>query len=218
MVVVAAIFERRRHFNVPVQWARHPDLREYIHSAVASLEPWIQQVRLLSLTRGMDLCFGGSPPADGWSGGHGCRAPWRRSRCCLWTATKSQWRRSCSSYASSNCPQDTSSSLSAASSSSSASVLRSYRLCHQVGLIRKEERDSSPVIKLTLHLHSVADCSWELVAYTKSLSAADKGQFWIPANDSGGWSQSSTITTIKSMRSSCLDMQLYVEHPVTVPQ
>jgi mitotic spindle assembly checkpoint protein MAD2B len=49
VVVVAAIFERRRHFNVPVQWARHPDLREYIHSAVASLQPWIQQVRLLSL-------------------------------------------------------------------------------------------------------------------------------------------------------------------------
>jgi len=41
----AAIFERRRHFNVPVQWARHPDLREYIHSAVTNLQAWIQQVR-----------------------------------------------------------------------------------------------------------------------------------------------------------------------------
>lgn len=38
-----AIFERRRYFNVPVQWARHPDLREYIHSAVSNLQTWIQQ-------------------------------------------------------------------------------------------------------------------------------------------------------------------------------
>ncbi|KAG0595456.1 hypothetical protein M758_UG167900 [Ceratodon purpureus] len=39
----AEIFERRRHFNVPVQWARHPDLREYIHSTVTNLHPCIQQ-------------------------------------------------------------------------------------------------------------------------------------------------------------------------------
>lgn len=45
----AAIFERRRYFNVPVQWARHPDLREYIHSAVSNLQTWIQQVRMFNL-------------------------------------------------------------------------------------------------------------------------------------------------------------------------
>jgi mitotic spindle assembly checkpoint protein MAD2B len=47
VTVCAEIFERRRHFNVPVQWARHPDLREYIHSAVTNLQPWIQQVSIL---------------------------------------------------------------------------------------------------------------------------------------------------------------------------
>ncbi|CAM6103780.1 unnamed protein product [Calypogeia fissa] len=39
----AEIFERRRHFNVPVQWIRHPELREYIHSAVTNLHPLIRQ-------------------------------------------------------------------------------------------------------------------------------------------------------------------------------
>ncbi|KAJ7548135.1 hypothetical protein O6H91_08G119700 [Diphasiastrum complanatum] len=39
----AEFFERRRHFNVPVQWARHPELREYVHSAVTNLHSWIQQ-------------------------------------------------------------------------------------------------------------------------------------------------------------------------------
>lgn len=71
-----------------------------------------------------------------------------------------------------------------------------------------------------LHLFAVADCSWELVAYMKSLSAdtVSKGQFWIPANDNEDSNQSSMITIIKSMRSSCLDMQLYVEHPAEEPQ
>ena len=61
---------------------------------------------------------------------------------------------------------------------------------------------------------SVADCSWELVAYLKSSSPdiIKKGQLWIPADDEG-WDQSFAITSIKSMQSSYLDMQLYVEHP-----
>eukprot|EP00897_Mesotaenium_endlicherianum_P003073 jgi/Mesen1/2794/ME000170S01903 len=37
------LFERRRHYEIPVQWARHPDLREYIHSATHRLQDWIQQ-------------------------------------------------------------------------------------------------------------------------------------------------------------------------------
>ncbi|KAH7428778.1 hypothetical protein KP509_09G016900 [Ceratopteris richardii] len=37
------VFERRRYLNVPVQWARHPELREYINSAVTSAMPWIQK-------------------------------------------------------------------------------------------------------------------------------------------------------------------------------
>lgn len=45
--VYAEIFERRRYINTPVQWARHPDLREYIHSAVTNLQPWVQQVSTL---------------------------------------------------------------------------------------------------------------------------------------------------------------------------
>lgn len=39
----AEIFERRRHFNVPVQWISHPELQDYIHSAVTSLKPLIRQ-------------------------------------------------------------------------------------------------------------------------------------------------------------------------------
>lgn len=37
------VFERRRYLNVPVQWSRHPELREYISSAVTSALPWIQK-------------------------------------------------------------------------------------------------------------------------------------------------------------------------------
>ncbi|XP_022717470.1 DNA polymerase zeta processivity subunit [Durio zibethinus] len=36
-------FERRRYMNVVVQRARHPQLREYIHSAVSGLLPFIQK-------------------------------------------------------------------------------------------------------------------------------------------------------------------------------
>ncbi|KAI5055428.1 hypothetical protein GOP47_0028949 [Adiantum capillus-veneris] len=37
------VFERRRYLNVPVPCARHPELREYINSAVTSAIPWIQK-------------------------------------------------------------------------------------------------------------------------------------------------------------------------------
>ncbi|KAI8011428.1 DNA polymerase zeta processivity subunit [Camellia lanceoleosa] len=36
-------FERRRYMNVVVQKARHPQLREYIHSSVTGLLPFIQK-------------------------------------------------------------------------------------------------------------------------------------------------------------------------------
>lgn len=36
-------FERRRYMNVVVQRARHPQLRDYIHSAVSGLLPFIQK-------------------------------------------------------------------------------------------------------------------------------------------------------------------------------
>ncbi|XP_050223578.1 DNA polymerase zeta processivity subunit [Mercurialis annua] len=36
-----AAFERRRYLNVVVQRAKHPELRDYIHSAVTSLLPFI---------------------------------------------------------------------------------------------------------------------------------------------------------------------------------
>lgn len=74
--------------------------------------------------------------------------------------------------------------------------------------------------QLTRRVFAVTDCSWELVAYMKSLSAdnASKSQFWIPADPNDRSNQSFTITTIKSMRSSYLDMQLYVERPGVEPQ
>jgi mitotic spindle assembly checkpoint protein MAD2B len=37
-------FERRRYMSVVVQRARHPQLRDYIHSAVFGLLPFIQKV------------------------------------------------------------------------------------------------------------------------------------------------------------------------------
>ena len=39
-----AAFERRRYMNVVVQRARHPELRDYIHSAASGLLPFIQKV------------------------------------------------------------------------------------------------------------------------------------------------------------------------------
>ncbi|KAJ6776533.1 MITOTIC SPINDLE ASSEMBLY CHECKPOINT PROTEIN MAD2 [Salix koriyanagi] len=36
-------FERRRYMNVVVQRARHPQLRDYIHSAVSGLLPFIRE-------------------------------------------------------------------------------------------------------------------------------------------------------------------------------
>lgn len=36
-------FERRRYLNIVVERARHPQLRDYIHSAVAGLLPFIQR-------------------------------------------------------------------------------------------------------------------------------------------------------------------------------
>jgi hypothetical protein len=43
--ICAEVFERRRYATVPVQWARHPELQEYVHSAVQSLHEWLMQVR-----------------------------------------------------------------------------------------------------------------------------------------------------------------------------
>eukprot|EP00850_Spirogloea_muscicola_P019777 SM000199S05404 [mRNA] locus=s199:41474:42936:- [translate_table: standard] len=41
----AEVFERRRHYGVPVHWARHPDLEEYVRSVATSLRDWIEQRR-----------------------------------------------------------------------------------------------------------------------------------------------------------------------------
>ncbi|MCO5614394.1 hypothetical protein L7F22_068674 [Adiantum nelumboides] len=43
LIAKEEIFERRRYLNVPVPCARHPELREYINSAVTSAMPWIQK-------------------------------------------------------------------------------------------------------------------------------------------------------------------------------
>ncbi|XP_062174250.1 DNA polymerase zeta processivity subunit isoform X2 [Alnus glutinosa] len=42
-VYPAGAFERRRYMNVVVQRARHPQLKDYIHSAVSALLPFIQK-------------------------------------------------------------------------------------------------------------------------------------------------------------------------------
>ncbi|XP_024021219.1 DNA polymerase zeta processivity subunit [Morus notabilis] len=42
-VYPSGAFERRRYMNLVVQRARHPDLRDYIHSAVFGLLPFIEK-------------------------------------------------------------------------------------------------------------------------------------------------------------------------------
>jgi hypothetical protein len=41
---VAGAFERRKYMNLVVHRARHPELRDYIHSAVSRLLPFIKKV------------------------------------------------------------------------------------------------------------------------------------------------------------------------------
>jgi hypothetical protein len=48
-------FERRRYMNVVVQRARHPQLRDYIHSTVSGLLPFIQKVGSCFYTKGWFL-------------------------------------------------------------------------------------------------------------------------------------------------------------------
>jgi hypothetical protein len=50
-------FERRRYMNVVVQRARHPQLRDYIHSTVSGLLPFIQKVGSCFYTKGWFLIF-----------------------------------------------------------------------------------------------------------------------------------------------------------------
>ena len=45
-VYPSGAFERRRYLNVVVHRAKHPQLRDYSHSAVTSLLPFIQKVLL----------------------------------------------------------------------------------------------------------------------------------------------------------------------------
>ncbi|OVA02169.1 DNA-binding HORMA [Macleaya cordata] len=42
-VYPSGAFERRRYMNVVVQRARHPQLKDYIHSSVKALQPFIQK-------------------------------------------------------------------------------------------------------------------------------------------------------------------------------
>ncbi|XP_024372421.1 DNA polymerase zeta processivity subunit [Physcomitrium patens] len=165
-----AIFERRRYFNVPVQWARHPDLREYIHSAVSNLQTWIQQGAAEKIA--IKFLDANQIPVEKVI-----------FKLCLKKLTGTGLPAQHLEFA-----------------------LR--------GFLLKICVSNSALPPLP------PDCSWELVAYMKSLSAdnASKSQFWIPADPNDRSNQSFTITTIKSMRSSYLDMQLYVERPGVEPQ
>ena len=64
----------------------------------------------------------------------------------------------------------------------------------------------------------MADSSWEIAAYFRSLPAdsvkdkVDGAQMWIPT-DTKMWMQSPQITPIKSMGCDPLKMQLYLEQP-----
>jgi len=162
-------FERRRHFNVPVQWARHPDLREYIHSAVTNLHSHIQQgvVEKVALL----VTDSNHIPVE-----------------------KFVFKVSLKQLSKAGVPAQ-----------HLEFALRGFLLKLSV---------CSPLLSPSIP----SDCSWELVAYMKELSTdiTNKGQFWIPA-DSEGWHQGFTISTIKSMQSEILDLQLYVEHPVEEP-
>lgn len=43
-LIAVGAFERRRYMNLVVHKARHPQLHEYIHSAVNGLQPFITKV------------------------------------------------------------------------------------------------------------------------------------------------------------------------------
>jgi mitotic spindle assembly checkpoint protein MAD2B len=64
----------------------------------------------------------------------------------------------------------------------------------------------------------VADSSWEIAAYFRSLPAdgikdkEEDAQMWIPT-DTKMWMQPPQITPIKSMGCDPLKMQLYLEQP-----
>ena len=61
-VVCKAAFERRRYMNVVVQRARHPELRDYIHSAASGLLPFIEKVSSSSFCPALSVtwCICGS--------------------------------------------------------------------------------------------------------------------------------------------------------------
>ncbi|XP_024372420.1 DNA polymerase zeta processivity subunit-like isoform X2 [Physcomitrium patens] len=162
------IFERRRYINTPVQWARHPDLREYIHSAVTNLQPWVQQgvvdkVTLLVMNKNRTL-------EEKFVFSFGLKQL------------------------------------------STAGVPAQHLEFALRGFLLKISVSDSFLSPLP------PDCSWELVTYLKSssLDTINKDQPWVPADDEG-WDQNFIMTSMKSMRSSYLDMQLYVEHSVEKP-
>lgn len=67
----------------------------------------------------------------------------------------------------------------------------------------------------TISYYEQSDCRWEITAYD---SASKDAQLWIPT-DTKQRQQPPLITSIKSMSSEPLSVQLYLEHPsLSVPK
>ncbi|KAL2642211.1 hypothetical protein R1flu_009798 [Riccia fluitans] len=165
----AEIFERRRHFNVPVQWIRHQDLRDYVHSALSSLHSWIQQGTVEKVA----------------------------------VVFMDKKRMAVERFIF---------KLNVNQNFASAMPVNDLEYALRTFLIKLS-------VSHSLFRPLPADCSFEIVAYSKLLpgDATDKGRLWIPA-DCSQWQQPPEITPVKSVRSELLDVQLYIEHPSAAEQ
>ncbi|KAL6975083.1 hypothetical protein U1Q18_023878 [Sarracenia purpurea var. burkii] len=184
-------FERRRYMNIVVQKARHAQLREYIHSAVTGLLPFVEKV-LTNVNSDIRAPLSISTAMHNVSFPKGMvervaviffnteNLPLERF---IFKLSVNQ------SYGTK--VEDTDLEFS----------LRSFFIKLPV---------SEPLTKALPR-----DCRWEIMAYFRSLPesiASKDADLWIPT-DTQQWLQPPLIIPIKSMSSEPLCVQLYVEHP-----
>ncbi|KAJ0046541.1 hypothetical protein Pint_05016 [Pistacia integerrima] len=190
-VYPAGAFERRRYMNVVVQRARHPELREYIHSAVNGLLPFIQKGQV---ERVAVIFFN----AD--------NIPVERY---IFKLMINQ------SYGSK--VEEGELEFSLRSFLTKLSVSQSLSKVLPNGSLQPNYLSVPNLLHqmIVVFVASFLCCRWEITAYFRSLPQVDTSkdaEFWIPTNTQQ-WQQPPLITPIKSMNSDPLNVQLYLEHP-----
>ncbi|EOY13765.1 DNA-binding HORMA family protein isoform 1 [Theobroma cacao] len=186
-------FERRRYMNVVVQRARHPQLRDYIHSAVSGLLPFIEK----SSWDAMWKC---------------CPSYWfyenKVKRYQIFFEGLVE-RVAVIFFNTDNIPVERFMFKLTVNQSFDSKVeesdlefsLRSFLIKLSV---------SQPLTKVL-----PCDCRWEITAYFRSLPQVRNSkdtELWI-STDTKQWQQPPLITPIKSMNSEPLGVQLFLEHP-----